>query len=123
MTFDDVRAMALAWPLVIDRTPYGTSALKVGSKLLTRLREDSDILVVKGVEIDERAMLIEVDRAVFLITDHYRDYPIVLVRLSAARPEVVRSLLPQSWRTLVPKQVLRAFESKMQCMSAKAHCA
>jgi uncharacterized protein YPO0396 len=40
MTFDDVCAIALAWPGVERGTSYGTPALKVKGKLLTRLRED-----------------------------------------------------------------------------------
>ncbi|WP_376698644.1 hypothetical protein [Bradyrhizobium aeschynomenes] len=44
MTFDDVRALALAWPEVEDGTSYGTPALKVRKKLLTRLKEDGDSL-------------------------------------------------------------------------------
>ena len=49
MTFDDVRAIALAWPEVQDGTSYGTAALKVRKKLLARIKEDDDSLVVLGV--------------------------------------------------------------------------
>ena len=49
MTFDDVRKIALAWPEVEDGTSYGTPALKVRKKLLARLREDNDSLVMPGV--------------------------------------------------------------------------
>jgi hypothetical protein len=49
MTFDDVRKLALAWPEVHDGTSYGTAALKVRKKLLARIREDNDSLVVLGV--------------------------------------------------------------------------
>lgn len=33
MTFDDVRAMALAWPFVKDSTSYRTLSLKIKGKL------------------------------------------------------------------------------------------
>ena len=49
MTFDEVRKIALAWPEVEDGTSYGTAALKVRKKLLARLREDGDSLVMLGV--------------------------------------------------------------------------
>ncbi len=42
MTFDDIRAIALKWPEVSDGTSYGTPALKVRGKLLTRLKEDGE---------------------------------------------------------------------------------
>ena len=49
MTFDDVRKIALAWPEVEDGTSYGTPALKVRKKMLARLKEDGDSLVMPGV--------------------------------------------------------------------------
>ena len=85
MTFDDVRKIALAWPEVEDGTSYGTPALKVRKKLLVRLREDGDRLVMPGVPQDEREMLVESQPKVFYFTDHYRDYPMVLIRLSKAK--------------------------------------
>ncbi len=52
MTFDDVRKFALAWPEVEEGTSYGTPALKVRRKMLARLKEDKDSLVVPGVPPD-----------------------------------------------------------------------
>lgn len=70
MTFDEVRRIALGWPGVEDGTSYGTPALKVKGKLLARLKEDGDSLVVKGVGPDERAWLMETEPDVYYITDH-----------------------------------------------------
>ena len=101
--------MTAAWPGVEEATSYGTPALKVRGKLLTRLREDGDSLVVKGVGFDERAMLLEADPDIFYVTDHYRDWPIVLVRLSRAHPDTVRTLLLRYWREIAPKRIVRTF--------------
>ena len=49
--------------------------------MLARLKEDGDSLVMPGVPQDERAMLVESRPKVFYFTDHYRDYPMVLIRL------------------------------------------
>ncbi|AJY28816.1 yjbR family protein [Burkholderia thailandensis 34] len=102
MTFDEVRRIALAWRGVEDGMSYGTPALKVRGKLLARLREDGDTLVVKGVGPDERAWLIESAPDVFYVTDHYLGWPMVLVRLSAAQPDTVKALLLREWRATVP---------------------
>ena len=40
-----------------------------------------------GVPPDERDMLVERTPTVFYFTDHYRDYPMVLIRLSKAKRE------------------------------------
>ena len=53
--------------------------------MLARLKEDGDSLVMPGVPQDEREMLVESRPEVFYFTDHYRDYPIVLIRLSKAK--------------------------------------
>jgi hypothetical protein len=107
MTFDDVRKIALEWPEVEDGTSYGTPALKVRKKLLVRLKEDGDSLVMPGVPQDERDMLVESEPKVFYFTDHYRDYPMVLIRLSKAKRATVEPLLRRHWRTLASKAALK----------------
>ncbi len=49
VTFDDVRKISLVWPEVEDGISYGAPALKVRKKLLVRLKEDGDSLVMPGV--------------------------------------------------------------------------
>jgi hypothetical protein len=110
MTFDDIRAIAMKWPEVEDGTSYGTPALKVRKKLLVRLKEDGDSLVMPGVPPDERDMLIESRPHVFYVTDHYRDYPMVLIRLSKATRTIIEPLLIRQWRALASKAALKAFD-------------
>src|SRR5215469_6474426 len=107
MTFDDVRKLALSWPEVEDGTSYGTAALKVRKKLLARLKEDGDSLVMLGVPQDERAMLVESQPELFYFTDHYRDYPTVLIRLSKAKRATIEPLLRRRWRELASKKAVR----------------
>src|SRR3954468_16815206 len=110
MTFDDVRKFALLWPEVEDGTSYGTPALKVRKKLLARLKEDGDSLVLPGVPPDERAMLVESRPKLFYFTDHYRDYPIVLLRLSKAKRGDVEPLLRRQWRALASRKAIAAVD-------------
>ena len=112
MTYDEVREMALAWPGVEEGTSYGTPALKVKGKFLARLREDGDSLVIKDVEFDERDMLMEAAPEVFYITDHYKGWPMMLVRLSKAHPQQLRSLLFRSWKATAPKRLVKGFEGQ-----------
>jgi hypothetical protein len=112
MTFDDVRKMARSWPEVEDGTSYGTPALKVRKKMLARLREDNDSLVVPGVPLDEREMLVESQPKIFYFTDHYRDYPMVLIRLSKAKRSHVEPLLRRHWKTLASKAAVKAYDAQ-----------
>lgn len=112
ITYDEVRAFALALPLVADGTSYGYPCLKANGKFLTRLKEDGDSLVLPGVPFDEREMLIEAAPEVFYFTDHYRNYPTVLARLSAAEAGTVKSLLERHWRACLPKKVSRTHAAR-----------
>jgi hypothetical protein len=64
------------------------------------------------VELDERDMLVESQPKVFYFTDHYRDYPMVLVRLSKAGRASVEPLLRRRWRELASKAALKAFDAE-----------
>nr|WP_249158993.1 MmcQ/YjbR family DNA-binding protein [Bradyrhizobium tropiciagri] len=100
----------MTWPEVEDGTSYGTPALKVRKKLLARLKEDGDSLVMPGVPPDERDMLLDRQPKVFYFTDHYRDYPIVLIRLSQATRTTVEPLLRRHWRTLASKKAVKEYD-------------
>jgi hypothetical protein len=114
VTFDDVRKIALDWPEVEDGTSYGTPALKVRKKLLVRLRDDGDSLVMPGVPPDERDMLMESQPKVFYFTDHYRDYPMVLIRLSKTKRSSVEPLLRRQWRALASKAAARKYDAGLK---------
>jgi hypothetical protein len=112
MTFEDIRKIALAWPEVEDGTSYRTPALKVRKKMLVRLKEDGDSLVMPSVSLDEREMLVETQPKVFHFTDHYRDYPIVLIRLSKTKRATVEPFLRRRWRELASKKAVREFDAE-----------
>lgn len=110
MTNDDVRAFAFGLPGVEDGTTYGRPCLKAHGKFLTRLFEDGESLVCPAVPFDEREMLIEAEPATFHVTDHFKNYPYVLVRLPAAAPGAVEQLLLRQWRATAPKKVVKAWD-------------
>ncbi|MGR4862221.1 MmcQ/YjbR family DNA-binding protein [Caulobacter sp. LARHSG274] len=111
MTYEDVRAFALRLPGVVDGVSYGHACLKAHGKFLTRLLEDGDSLVCPGVSLDEREMLIAAEPETFHVTDHYRNYPYVLVRLSRVHPGTVQRLLERRWRAVTPKAAVKAWDA------------
>ncbi|MCK5909692.1 MAG: MmcQ/YjbR family DNA-binding protein [Caulobacter sp.] len=110
MTYDDIAAFALRLPGVEYGTAYGRPCLKAHGKFLTRLFEDGESLVCPGVPFEEREMLIEAEPAVFHFTDHFRNYPYVLIRLASAHPGTVEGLVLRQWRATAPKTVLKAWD-------------
>ena len=86
MRWDDVVQLVEDLPDVVVGASYGTPALKVKAKLLTRWRTEDNSLVLLDVAPDERDMLIEANPATFHTTPHYDGYPIVLARLEMLEP-------------------------------------
>ena len=56
-------------------------------------------------------MLVESQSKVFYFTDHYKDYPMVLIRLSKTKRATVEPLLRRQWRTLASKAAVKAFDT------------
>lgn len=110
VTYDMVRELSLALPGVEESTSYGTPSLKVKTKFMARLREDGESVVFK-VGFDERDMLMETRPSVFYITDHYRGYPAVLLRLSTASHEDLEDVIEMAWKYAAPKRLLAQFEA------------
>ena len=109
-TYDDVRAVALDLPCVVEGSSYGTPALKVGRKLFLRLKEDGVTLVVR-MDWVERQLLLRSAPHTFFITDHYRDYPWVLVRLAAIERADLATLIEDAWRRVASKRAIDAHDA------------
>jgi hypothetical protein len=103
ITYEDVRAIALALPNVEEGTSYGTPALKVKGKLFVRLREEPDSLVIK-MPFDQREGLMAEDPEAYYITDHYRDYEYILLRMSKVPRGALGELLQIAYRSAMPKK-------------------
>ena len=105
VTFDQVTKMALVLPGVEARSSYGTPGLYVAKKFMARLREPG-VMVLKPIEDDEQRFLTGTQPDVFFVTDHYRGYPTILIRLSEIDRVQMRELIEQSWRRLASRKLL-----------------
>jgi hypothetical protein len=96
LDFDEVRKIAVTLPDVEESTIHGAPSLKVRGKLLTcpaihRSAEPNTLAVRIG--FDQRAELMTAEPDVYYVTDHYVNYPTVLVRLSRIHRDSLRDLL------------------------------
>jgi len=101
MTFENVRKIGLALPGVEESTTFGATSLKVQGKLLTcpamnKSAEPGSIMV--RVDFDQRQALLEEAPDIYYVTDHYVNYPAVLVRLSRIDAAALQGLLRTSWQ-------------------------
>jgi len=108
-TWKDVQAIAEGLPGVTEGTSYGTPALRAGKAFLTRLRDEDGSIVIK-MPFDEREIKMAAAPEIYHLTDHYRPWPTVLVRLSKVSKAELKALLTRAWRSVASKTMLAAFE-------------
>src|SRR5438445_11451412 len=100
--FDIVRTVGLALPDVEATTKYdGSPVLKVDgifmAGLATHPSAEPGTLVVRA-GLEDRERLVEDAPETYYLTDYYRSYPLVLVRLSHVEPNALHDLLAVSRR-------------------------
>ena len=71
---------------------------------------DEDTVFALRAEIDDRDLLIEMEPETFFITDHYRGYPYVLIRLATTDATRLAPLVERAWHTLAPKRLVEAHD-------------
>jgi hypothetical protein len=107
----DLRRIALSFPESNEKPSYGKPSFFIAKKFFTRLRdEDASIVWILG-SVDERDHLLEMDPKTYFITDHYRDYPSVLVRIARIDKTMLRKMLERRFRAIAPKKVLKEMDA------------
>jgi len=106
-SFATVRNMGLTLPGVEATTRYdGSPVLKVDgcfmAGLATHRSAEPETLVVR-MGLEEREYLLENAPDTYYVTDYYRNYPVVLVRLSRLDRDALHDLLSVSRRLAMVK--------------------
>ena len=109
--FDVVRQVGLTLPGVEAETRYdGSPLLKLAgvfmAGLATHSSAEPDTLVIRA-DLEERPLFIEDAPDTYYLTDYYRRYPLVLVRLERVTRAALAELLALSYRMTLPKTRLR----------------
>lgn len=97
---DLVRKLAMKLPNVEEATLHGAPSWKVGGKLLTcpaihKSAEPNSLLV--KIDPAERARLLSTAPDTYYLPDHYRNNPVVLVRLPKVDRKSLQALLKSAW--------------------------
>ena len=93
----EVRRLLLSFAKVVEGRSYGMPSFLLNGHFLARFRDEDTVLVVQLATIGERDVLMELDPRAFFFTDHYRNYPAVLVRLAEVPPALLGDVLQESW--------------------------
>jgi hypothetical protein len=108
--FNVVREIALALPGVEESSLHGAPSLKVSGRLLAcpaihKSAEPNSIAV--RIDFEQRTELIEREPNIYYVTEHYVNYPAVLVRLGQVDRRSLRDLLQMAWRFVNAKTKAR----------------
>ena len=94
MTPAQARRIALSFPGAYERVSQGGPEIRVGNASLVRIgTREPDTLMLKTGSLEERDMMLEAEPKLFFITDHFRTYKGLLVRLTALDAKTLRALL------------------------------
>ena len=109
LTFERIVALTRRFPGLETGTSYGTPALRVGRRLVLRMhdREDAIVLLLDSVETQQR--LVADDPMAFYVTDHYAGHGAVLVR-PTLEPGRFVELFEAQWRRLARRKDLAAYD-------------
>lgn len=111
LTYAQIKQIGLALPGVEESTSYGTPAPKVRGKLMLRLKEDLATVVLRtSWEAREQLMVLYPES--FYITDHYRNHPWVLLRLSSTPAFSIEQMIVGAWRLVASKTLLAQYSSE-----------
>jgi hypothetical protein len=113
--FDIVRTVGLKLPAVEAATKYdGSPVLRVDgifmAGLATHPSAEPETLVVRA-GFEDRERLLEDAPETYYLTDYYRNYPLVLVRLARVGADALHDLLSVSWRMSTAKSRKRRHAS------------
>ncbi len=104
--------LAQRFPGVELSTSYGTPAMKVKGKLMARLRTEVEGWLAIRCEFLLRDILLKAPPDVFHLTDHYRDYPAILIDLKKIKKGALLDILEQAWRMSASKKLLREYDER-----------
>jgi hypothetical protein len=105
VTVPAARRLLLDLPHVVEGRSYGLPSFLLNGRFLARFRDT--VLVLQLATIGEREVLMELDPRTFFFTEHYRNYPAVLVRLAEVALPLLTDVVTESWRhvsALPPKR-------------------
>ena len=110
MTWEDVRALALALPAVEEGTSWGKPALKVAGKAFAGITVRHEDAIWARCDPDERQLLVASNPDVYRLTPHFERSPgYLLIWLDHAREEDVRERLVDAWLLVAPKRLVNEY--------------
>lgn len=107
-----LRAAASGLPEVVETTSYGTPALKVGKKLLARVKDAGTVVLM--CPLYEKELLLEAAPDIYFQTDHYKGWPSILARVDKIPADELRLRIERTWTRQAPKKLAAAYQASKE---------
>jgi hypothetical protein len=96
LTKAEARKIALSLKGTSEGSHYGKPSILLGGKFFCRVHDKEEAVVLLTGSIEMRDVVLEAEPRLFYITEHYRNYPAILVRLEALDAKTLKELLAAS---------------------------
>lgn len=93
LTKNEARKIALSFEGASEGPYFGKPAIFVAEKFLTRVHHKEDAMVLAIGSMEMRDVMLEAEPKLFYITDHYKNFPYLLARLSKLTTATLKDLL------------------------------
>jgi hypothetical protein len=85
--------IALAFPGAEEVLWFNKPAVFLRGQFLTKVHDKEEAMTFRVSSMEMRDMMLEAEPKLFYITDHYRNFPFILARLSALTPTLLKTLI------------------------------
>ena len=115
----ETRRLLLDLGNVVEGLSYGMPSFLLNGRFFARFRDDDTVLVLQLESIGDRDVLMDMDPRAFFFTDHYRNYPAVLVRLAEVPGALLADVVRESWRHVSSRPPARKRSTTRRRRSAR----
>ena len=103
--------IALALPGAAAATYRGTPSVTVYGKFLSRWRTEAEGGLAIRCDFLDRQIMLQAQPDVFFLTDHYVNYPAILVRIEKASRDVLLDVTERAWRFVAPEKFVKQHDA------------
>jgi hypothetical protein len=89
----EARKVMLSIPGTDERLWFNQPSVFIHDRFLAKTHHKEDAVTLQVGSMEMRDMMLEAEPELFYITDHYRKFPFVLMRLSALTKTVLKEIL------------------------------
>jgi hypothetical protein len=89
----EARKIMLALPGTDERLWFNQPSVFIHDRFLSKVHHKEEAVTLQVGSMEMRDMMLEAEPKLFYITDHYRKFPFVLIRLKALTAKTLKEIL------------------------------